>query len=71
MGNRLKFLYLQVCVISEVVTEKAKIAGCWKCRFKEVGGDERQIPRLDNTEIRIREAKPRKVSDAMLPRKPT
>ena len=36
--------------LTDEVTEKARLSGCWNTRFKEVGSQYRQI-RTDNSEI--------------------
>ena len=48
MGNRLIFLYHLVG--ARGVTQGAKPAGCWTSRFKGVGGGDRQIRLLANSE---------------------
>jgi hypothetical protein len=51
MEERVNIPVLELERLSEGVTEKVKWSGCWKCRFKHVGGLDRKI-RLDiNSEM--------------------
>ncbi len=50
-------------------TQEAMRADDWTCRFRHVGGSIRQIRWVTIPEVPCRGASPRKVADAMLPRK--
>ncbi len=52
------------------MTEKAKLARCWKSWFKQVGGGSREIRDLINSEMRRRvTVRGDEVADATLPGK--
>ena len=51
MDSRLKFLPRPDDAWTEGVTQKARCAGCWKTRSKDVGGGTRESRFLENPEI--------------------
>lgn len=71
MASRLIFLHHRVSVISEGGTEKGKPSGCWKSRFKPVGGERRQnrAPIQRREVMRTPSFGEGEVVDPMLPRK--